>query len=212
MRTRTKRFITILLARLKKRLPHLKILVHFDIFDISTWTTDPDFGVPGIKALFVHFLARRTAGIEEEAVSQWRVFLDDSANFRKAHPAVKDAVGVMMALLTESTFRDLSLPRDVCDIALSLPFSTAIVEGTFSGLRVLDNYRTNGLSWDLLDDLITVCMNGPREMSIAKSEELGKIWPDVLSRRENNDLSKAAYPLPSSDCSPFFVLPSNMLS
>jgi hypothetical protein len=58
MRARTARFIDILLDRLKKRLPQLKILCCFDVFDISTWTTDPAFGIDNIKKLFRHFLAK----------------------------------------------------------------------------------------------------------------------------------------------------------
>jgi hypothetical protein len=75
----------------------------------------------------------------------------------------------MLALLDVKANREF-LPvvwmRELSTIALSLPFSTAIVETAFSVMNVGKNFRTNGMHDDVQRDLLQVCLNGPPEMSV----------------------------------------------
>jgi hypothetical protein len=60
--------------------------------------------------------------------------------------------------------------KELCAIALTIPFSTAIVETAFSIMKAVKNYRTNALLDDTLDDIMQVVMNGPPEMPVCVCE------------------------------------------
>jgi hypothetical protein len=163
----------------------LKIVCCFDIFcPTAMQPRVKKYGVKRIKRLFRHFLSvRYPTRSASEAKNQWCVFRDAFEAFRSSHPNAVDTVGVMMALLREDQFNAYDILRDLCAIALSLPFSTAIVESTFSVMRVIKNYRTNALSARMLDDLICKCMSGPPEISNDKSEEIAALWLSIIDRR-----------------------------
>jgi hypothetical protein len=188
MKSRTVLFIDVLCDRLVKRIPELKIVCDFDVFDPTAITTVHGYGVKRIKRLFEHFLNRRQPHNNAQmAARQWAVFRDDFPRYHKQHPEIADTMGVMNALLTDSVFESLPILRDLCDIALTLSFSTAIVESTFSVFRIIKNYRTNGLSSEMLSDLLTICMNGPAECPVDKSEEIACQWLDCVARRFTTD-------------------------
>jgi hypothetical protein len=76
---------------------------------------------------------------------------------------------LMLAMLNpvNEEFNGYRCLKELCAVALSIPFFTAIVESCFSIMNALKNYRTNALGDDTLDDVLQIVMNGPPEMSVS---------------------------------------------
>jgi hypothetical protein len=185
MGKKTALFVNIIIGALESRFPELKELCGFDVFDPRNRENVKNWGVPKIKRLFRTFLLRReTEWTEDDAGHEWGIWLktltEILTEFAEAHPddgKELDAVGVMQMLLAQKgRFSLLPILRELSAIALTLSFSTAIVESTFSLMKIIKNYRINAMSQELLDDILNICLNGPREMPLEKSIQLAKIW------------------------------------
>jgi hypothetical protein len=113
----------------------------------------------------------------DDAASEWITWVKNLPKFIEDHPDEElDAPTVMEILLKEKGKYELfPIMRQLSAIALSLSFSTAIVESTFSIMKLIKNYRTNAMSMLLLDDLLNICCNGPDEMPVKKSFQLARI-------------------------------------
>ncbi|GHU25164.1 hypothetical protein FACS189472_18290 [Alphaproteobacteria bacterium] len=198
-----------------KRVHELRIVACFDIFSPTCIIpNNSTYSVKDMRSLFNHFLSKRQPYKNaDQAVNQWCVLRDSFDSFRLRHTNAVDSVSVMQILLRENRYDSLDILHDLCAIVLSLPFSTAIVENTFSMMRVIKNYRTNGLSDRTLDDIMQICMNGPPEMSIEKSEEIAGLWFSIVQRRFSRyDKSMLPWPLCPEDVSAFSARAANVLA
>jgi hypothetical protein len=169
---RTTDFVDALRDSLKKRIPELDLVTSFDALDPDTLDTkrnNPDYGVADILKLFRHFIQKREPNKTEADVlhewAQWKSYWD---RFRAGRgKECTDVVGVMEVLLKEGeALAMFPILRDLSAVALTLTFSTAVLESAFSVLKVVKNYRSNALGDDTVDDILNILLNGPVEMSV----------------------------------------------
>jgi hypothetical protein len=210
MRTRTRAFVTSLCSALRKRIPQLRIVCCFDAFSpTAIKPNNQNNGIKEIASLFNYFLAKRKPQkTVQQALNQWAIFRDQFEAFRSIHKGeITDTVSVMRILLLDARYEWADILRDLCAIAVTLPFSTAIVESTFSVMRVVKNYCTSGMSARLLDGIMQICMNGPPEMPVEKSEEIAALWLSIVARRfttdNKPDITQRPWPLRPEDVSLF---------
>jgi hypothetical protein len=188
-------FAEALISVLRHRFPELERLCDLDIFDLRNRHTAKDWGLKEIKRLFVTFLKLRVGeDVTEETIAlEWQVFVQQIPKILEDHEGeVTDAAQVLEILLWEkSTYFFIPNVLEICAIAHTLSFSTATVESSSSKMKVIKKYRTNGMSQELLDDLLQIVYNGPAEMPEAVSLRLAKVYMQESGERHfrTNDAS-----------------------
>ena len=95
-----------------------------------------------------------------------------------------DAGDVCKKIVRDSVYRDF-FPElhQLCCIALTIPLSTAWPERGFSTLARIKNPKRNRLSPPVLNALINVSTNGPKQLTDSNAIEIAKKWKDAKSRR-----------------------------
>lgn len=81
----------------------------------------------------------------------------------------------------------------VCELLLSLPFSTAKVERLFSTLKIIKNEKRTNLSCSTLNDLLEVNTEGPTVDSFSADAAVDLWWSDCSSGRRVNQNPRKAY-------------------
>ena len=71
----------------------------------------------------------------------------------------------------------------VCELLLSLPFSTTKVERVFSTLKIIKNERRTNLSCSTLNDLLEVNTEGPTICNFSADAAIDLWWSDCSSGR-----------------------------
>jgi hypothetical protein len=185
MGKKTVLFVDTLCSVLRALFPELDELSDFDVFDPRNRDGTKNYGVAPIKRLFRTFLSRREGGWTEDNTAMEFLLLmkylpSILKEFAESHVddgEELDAVGLMRILLAQKGRFELPpIMRELSAIGLTLSFSTGIVESTFSLVEIIKNYRTNAMSQELIDDLLNICLKGPREMPLQKNMQLAKIW------------------------------------
>ena len=81
----------------------------------------------------------------------------------------------------------------VCELLLSLPFSTAKVERLFSTLKIIKNERRTNLSCSTLNDLLEVNTEGPTICNFSADAAIDLWWSDCSSGRRVNQKPRKEY-------------------
>jgi hypothetical protein len=102
----------------------------------------------------------------KQLLSQWDAWKTAFPAWRLAHPQA-DVIALMKEMVgNRPEYQGYSGLRDLCAIALTLTFSTSIVESGNSVLGWIKNILRARMSDDTLDDYLQIILNGPPEMSV----------------------------------------------